>query len=143
LNEFHASNEDFVRAVRTSFDEQGLMRHLGAALGVVEPGHVSISMPFSDSLTQQHSFFHAGALTSVVDSACGYAALTLMPAGTEVLTVEFKVNFLAPASGDYAVAHGRVLRPGRTLSVCQGEVVVVKDGVEKLCALMQATMISR
>jgi uncharacterized protein (TIGR00369 family) len=142
LSEFHASNEDFVQAVRASFEGQGLMRHLEATLEVVELGHVSISMPFSDSLAQQHGYFHAGALTSIVDSACGYAASTLMPAGAEVLTIEFKVNFLSPASGDIAVAHGRVLKPGRTLTVCQGEVMVVRDGVEKLCALMQATMIS-
>jgi uncharacterized protein (TIGR00369 family) len=91
-------------------------------------------MPFTDGLTQRHGFFHAGALTSIVDSACDYAALTLMPAGFEVLTIEYKINFLAPASGTSTIVHGRVLKPGRTVMVCQGEVVTVNDRREKLCA---------
>lgn len=143
MSDFHTPNADFVQTVRDSFYKQGLMRLLGATLDVVEPGHVSIRMPFSESLTQQHGYFHAGTVTSIVDSACGYAALTLMPASAEVLTVEFKVNFMAPASGEIVIAHGRVLKPGRTITVCMGEVLAVKDGVEKLCATMLATMISR
>lgn len=143
MSEFQVVNADFAQAVSESFYKQGLMHHLGAKLDSVEPGHVRIIMPFSENLTQQHSYFHAGALTSIVDSACGYAALTLMPANAEVLTIEFKVNFMAPASGEYVIAHGRVLKPGRTVTVCQGEVLAVKDGVEKLCAAMQATMIVR
>ncbi len=143
MSEFRASNADFVQTVRTSFDKQGLMHLFGATLDVVQPGQVSITMPFNGGLTQQHGFFHAGAVTSIVDSACGYAALTLMPAGSEVLTIEYKVNFLAPASGEYLVARGRVLKPGRTVTVCLGEVVAVKDGNEKLCATMLATMINR
>lgn len=143
MPEFRVSNPDFAKTVRESFAKQGLLRHLGATIDVVEPGHVSITMPFSDNLTQQHSFFHAGGITSIVDSACGYAALTLMPPNTEVLTVEFKVNFVSPAIGERVIAHGRVVKPGSTITVCQGEVVALKDGVEKLCALMQATMINR
>ncbi|MDQ6659342.1 MAG: PaaI family thioesterase [Chloroflexota bacterium] len=143
MSEFRASNADFVQTVRTSFDKQGLMHLFGATLDVVQPGQVSITMPFNGGLTQQHGFFHAGAVTSIVDSACGYAALTLLPAGSEVLTIEYKVNFLAPASGEYLVARGRVLKPGRTVTVCLGEVVAVKDGNEKLCATMLATMINR
>lgn len=143
MTEFHVSNADFVQTIRASFHRQGLMRLLGAALDVVQPGHVRITLPFNDVLTQQHGFFHAGAITSIVDSACEYAALTLMPPSSEVLTIEYKVNFVAPASGEFVVAHGRVLKSGRTVTVCQGEVVAVKDGMEKLCATMLATMISR
>lgn len=143
MSDFHIPNANFVQTVRDSFRKQGLMRLLGATLDVVEPGYVSIRMPFSERLTQQHGYFHAGTVTSIVDSACGYAALTLMPPNTEVLTVEFKVNFMAPANGDFVIAHGRVLKPGRTITVCIGEVLAVKDGVEKLCATMLATMISR
>lgn len=143
MDEFRVSNPDFIQIVKMSFSKQGLMRHLGSTIDVIEPGHVSITMPFSDDLTQQHDYYHAGSLTSIVDSACGYAALTLMPPNTEVLTIEFKVNFVAPAIGDRVVAHGRVVKPGSTVTVCQGEVVAIQDGSEKLCALMQATMLCR
>jgi uncharacterized protein (TIGR00369 family) len=143
MSEFRALNDDFAGSVHRSFERQGLMRLLGATLEDVQPGYVNILLPFKEGLTQQHSYFHAGAITSVVDSACGYAALTLMPPDTEVLTIEYKVNFVAPARGEFAIARGRVLKPGRTITVCQGEVIVVQDGVEKLCATMLATMISR
>jgi uncharacterized protein (TIGR00369 family) len=143
MDEFRVSNPDFIQTVKKSFSKQGLMRHLGATIDVIEPGHVSITLPFSDNLTQQHDYYHAGSLTSIVDSACGYAALTLMPPNTEVLTIEFKVNFLSPAIGDRVVAHGRVVKPGSTITVCQGEVVAIQDGGEKICALMQATMLCR
>jgi len=141
--EFRVANPEYVQTVRDSFDKQGLMRYLGARLDTVEPGYVSIIMPFSEDITQQHGYFHAGGITSIVDSACGYAALTLMPPYTEVLTIEFKVNFLSPTLGERVVAHGRVIKPGSTVTVCQGEIIAVKDGVEKLCAIMQATMINR
>lgn len=140
---FTPSNPDFVHLVRASFAQQGLMQHLGATLAHVEAGDVLIQLPFSAALTQQHGLFHAGAVVSVVDSACGYAALTLMPPGSEVLSVEFKVNLLAPARGVRLLARGRVLRPGRTLTVCQGEAVIVTDGGETMCATMLATMIRR
>jgi uncharacterized protein (TIGR00369 family) len=143
MTDFRALNDDFAATVRRSFDRQGLMRLLGATLEDVQPGYVNIMLPYKEGLTQQHSYFHAGAITSVVDSACGYAALTLMPSDTEVLTIEYKVNFVAPARGEFAIARGHVLKPGRTVTVCQGEVLVVQDGVEKLCATMLATMISR
>ena len=143
MAEFHTANADFAATVRKSFDRQGLMRLLGATLEDVQPGHVTITLPYKEGLTQQHSYFHAGAITSIVDSACGYAALTLMPSDTEVLTIEYKVNFMAPAKGEYAIAHGRVLKPGRTITVCQGDVIMVNEGVEKLCATMLTTMISQ
>ena len=143
MNEFRVSNPDFIPTVKKSFSKQGLMRHLGATMDVVEPGHVSIIMPYSNDLTQQHDYYHAGSLTSIVDSACGYAALTLMPPNTEVLTIEFKVNFVSPAIGDHVIAHGRVVKPGSLVTVCQGEVVAMQNGSEKVCAIMQATMLCR
>lgn len=143
MSEFRVLNPDFAQTVHDSFTQQGLMGFLGAILEAVEPGYARIALPFHAGLTQQNGFFHAGAVTSIVDSACGYAAATLLPPGGEVLSVEFKINLLAPARGEAIVAHGRVIKPGRTLTVCQGEVLAVRDSQETLCALMQATMISR
>lgn len=128
--------------VRESFAKQRMMQLLGAQLAEMQPGSVSIALPFRDELTQQHGYLHAAAVMAIVDSACGYAALTLMPAGREVLSVEFKLNLLAPAEGERFVAVGRVLRPGRTLTVCAGEVHAERDGERRLVAAMQATMIA-
>ena len=120
------------------------MRYLGASLADVSPGEVVIELPTSPNLTQQHGFVHAGAVTAVVDSACGYAALTLMPPHSDVLTVEYKVNLLAPAQGVKLIAIGRALKPGRTITVCQGEVFRVNEANEQtICATMLATMITR
>jgi len=137
---FEPQTPDYVARVRASFDAQPLMRTLGAMLTTVEPGVVHIELPFSAALTQQHGYVHAGAITSIVDSACGYAAFSLMPAGAEVLTVEFKVNLLNPARGERFVAVGRVIKPGRTLTVCQGEVTALAGKERRTVALMQATM---
>jgi uncharacterized protein (TIGR00369 family) len=103
---------------------------------------VDVHLPFRAGLTQQHGFLHAGAMTAVVDSACGYAALTLMPADAAVLSVEFKVNLLAPGKGDRVVARGRVLRSGRTLTTCTGDVFAVERGEERLVLTMLATMMA-
>lgn len=132
----------FLERVRSSFAAQGLMRHLGAELLLVEPGRCTITMPFRPELAQQDGFFHAGALTSIADSAAGYAAFTLMPADARVLTVELKINLLAPARGERAIARGEVVRAGRTLTVTRAEVVVVRSGEEVAVALMQATMMA-
>jgi uncharacterized protein (TIGR00369 family) len=111
---------------------------------VVEPGHVVIEVPFREDLCQQNGYLHAGVITSVADSACGYAALTLMPPGSDVLSVEFKVNLLAPGRGEVFWADARVVRSGRTLTVCQAEVTAVTAGhTDVSVALMQATMIVR
>ena len=126
--------------IKQSFDKQGLMKTLGAQLEEVEKGKVKITCQFSEALTQQHGFFHAGVATSIVDSACGYAALTMMPENTEVLSVEFKINFMKPAKTDKLIAVGRVLQSGRTLTVCEGYVYDSKE--EKLIAKMTATMIA-
>lgn len=135
--------EPVTQRVRASFARQIVMTTLGATLAEVAVGAVTITLPFRSDLTQQHGFLHAGIITTIVDSACGYAALTVMPLTAAVLTVEYKVNFLAPAAGTSFVAHGRVLKPGRTLVVCQGEVYAQTTGPEKLIATMLATMIAR
>ena len=126
--------------IKESFDKQGLMQTLKARLLEVEKGQVRISCDFSEGLTQQHGFFHAGVLTSIVDSACGYAALTLMPPDKEVLSVEFKINFLKPANTHKVIAKGTVLQSGKTLTVCEG--YVYDETETKLLARMTATMMA-
>ncbi|MCK5779361.1 MAG: PaaI family thioesterase [Rhodospirillales bacterium] len=116
------------------------MSHLGAAMTRVEPGLVEIEMAFSDELSQQHGFYHAGGIASVIDTAGGYAAATLFAPDDGVLTVEFKLNLMSPADGEMLIARGEVIKPGRTLTVTKGEVFVRKDGETKLCALMQQTL---
>jgi uncharacterized protein (TIGR00369 family) len=131
----------FEARVRESFGRQRLMESIGARLRQVAPGDVEIEAPVREDLSQQHGYLHAGVVTALVDSACGYSALTLSPPGTEVLTVEFKVNFLAPASGTVVVARGRVVRAGRSITVCAGEAVVTHDSRETTVATMLATML--
>ena len=132
----------FEPRVRESFARQAIMQTFGAKLEDVTPGHVSIRLPFRDDLTQQHGFLHAGAIAAVADSACGYAALTLMPADAGVLSIEFKVNMLAPAKGEAIIARAEVIRAGRTIVVCRADVYSVASGQEKLAAAMQATMMT-
>ena len=119
-----------------------MMATLGAELALVAAGEVRIVLRPRPELSQQHGYIHAGAVTSVVDSACGYAALTLAPLGTEVLTVEFKVNFLRPAKADRFIAIGKVVKSGKTLTVCQGEVIGEQGSRRETIALMQGTFIS-
>lgn len=133
---------DFEARVRASFGRQRLMATIGARLLRVSPGEVEIEAPFGDGLTQQHGFLHAGVVTALVDSACGYSALSLAPPHSEVLTVEYKVNFLAPAQGERFVARGRVVRSGQKMTVCSGEVVALTGSQEKQVAVMLATMIA-
>jgi uncharacterized protein (TIGR00369 family) len=136
------AHDDHVLRVRESFARQPLMETLGARLVHVAPGEVDIELAVAVHLTQQQGFLHAGAVTAVADSACGYAALTLMDPGAEVLTVELKINLLAPAAGERVVAQGRVVRAGRTLTVCRAEVHAWADGEERHVATMTATLIS-
>ena len=133
---------DAEERVRRSFALQGYMAAIGADLVHVAPGEVDIALPFSERLTQQDGYLHAGVVAGATDSACGYAALTTMDADAEVLTVEFKINLLAPAAGDRLIARGRVVRTGRTLTVCRGEAVTVTDGREKHVATLTATLIA-
>ncbi|MFI0717271.1 PaaI family thioesterase [Streptomyces inhibens] len=129
------------KRIQASFDRQGLMAHLGARITHIGPGCVHIVLPGRPEVTQQHGYFHAGASSAIADSAGGYAAFTLFPKDTEVLTVEYKINLLAPAVGDHIEAVGTVLKPGRTLTVCQLEVFGVQDGQRKLVANGQQTLI--
>jgi len=133
---------DLHRRISDSFNAQGLMKTLGAHLALVSAGEVHIALPFSTSLSQQHGYVHAGAITSIVDSACGYAALTKAPADCEVVTAEFKINFLRPAIGDHFLAIGKMQNVGKLLTVCTGEVRAFAGSTSdfKVVALMQATI---
>jgi uncharacterized protein (TIGR00369 family) len=126
--------------IRGAFARQGMMTTIGASLVAVREGEVEIALPFSAALTQQHGFIHGGVVTTIVDSACGFAALSMMPAEAAVLTIEFKVNLLSPAKGEGLRAVGRVVRAGRTLMVCIGEVFAEEAGRSKQVALMTTTM---
>lgn len=127
------------KRIHESFNQQGLMKTLGAILDSVERGKVIISVPFRESLTQQHGYFHAGVMTSIADVACGYAALTTAAEEQEVLSVEFKINFLKPAKGNRLIAVGQVIQAGKTLVICEG--TVYNETQEKVVAKMIATMI--
>ena len=128
--------------VRESFSRQAFMSTLGAKLTTVVEGGVEIRLPFSPSLTQQNGYVHAGAITAVLDSACGYAALSVTPDDKDVLTVELKVNLLAPAAGEMFVARGQVKKAGRTLTVCTADAFAISGGKEKLVATMLATIMA-
>ncbi len=133
---------DLQARIAASFSAQGLMTTLRASLLEVNPGEVRIALLPRPELSQQNGYVHAGALTSVLDSACGYAALTVAPPGFDVLTVEFKINFMRPAVADRFVAVGRVAKAGRTLTVCQGEVIGEQGPRRESVAVMQATIVN-
>ena len=135
-------NPLFEQSVRESFGSQALMTTLGARLIRVAPGEVDIEVPFRADLTQQHGFLHAGVVSSAMDSACGYSALSMMPEGVGVLTVEFKTNLTAPARGERLIARGRVIRAGRTITVCQADAVMTSEEGETLVATMLATIMT-
>jgi uncharacterized protein (TIGR00369 family) len=132
----------FEARIRASFDKQGLMKTLGASLLRVVPGAVDIALSPGPAVSQQHGFVHAGAVAAIADTAAGYAALTLMPPGAGVLTTEFKINLVAPASGERILARGRIVRAGRTLTLAQSEVFAENAGREKLVALLTATLMT-
>jgi uncharacterized protein (TIGR00369 family) len=142
MNEFKVLDPDFATRVRSSFGKQGVMKTLGASLIKLVPGEAVIEFPYDSSWTQQNGYIHAGVITTVVDSACGYAAYTLMPADSNVLTIEYKVNFMSPAQGETFKGVGKVLKAGRTITVCTGEVIAVAGDTEKVVATMQATMMT-
>lgn len=140
LTAFTASDPNYAQRVRASFGRQAAMALIGASLAEVGPGTVTIALPVRDEVTQQHRFVHGGVVGMIADSAAGYAAFTLMPADASVLTVEYKINMLAPAEGDLLLARGMVIKPGRTLSIARADVFGVRDGREKLVATMQQTL---
>ena len=140
-SELQARDPEFEERVRASFARQGLMSTFAAELDRVEPGLVEIVVPFADGLTQQDGFLHAGVVIAAMDSACGYAALTLMEPDFRVLTVELKVNLLSAASGERLLARGQVMRPGRTLTVCRGDAYAGTGEEERHVATILTTMI--
>ncbi|MDA0263852.1 MAG: PaaI family thioesterase [Chloroflexi bacterium] len=137
---FEPRDPEFEAKIRASFGQQTAMQTLGAVMGNVSPGQVEIEMPYRADLAQQHGFIHGGIVTAILDSACGYAAFSLSAPGTAVLTVEYKVNFVAPAKGERFVARGEVVRSGATIAVCKGDVFAYDNGEEKLVATMLTTM---
>jgi uncharacterized protein (TIGR00369 family) len=132
---------EYASRVRASFDRQKAMRLIGARLIRIEPGACTIELPYRDDLTQQHGYVHAGIVSMIVDSAGGYAGFTLFPADASVLTVEYKLNLVAPAAGERLVAEASVVKPGRTLAITRGEVYAERGGARTLCAIMQQTLI--
>ena len=137
---FTAKNPEFAADVRKSFAAQSIMQTIGAQLSRVEPGIVEISLPYRTDLTQQNGYLHAGIITTIADSAAGYAAFTLMPAGASVLSVEFKVNLLRPASGEMFLARAEVIKAGKTLTVVRADIFGISGNERTLVATMQGTM---
>jgi len=139
---FKIRNEDYADRVRGSFARQGFMGALGAKLTRAAPGSVEIQVPYNKDLTQQHGFYHGGVIGAIADTAGGYAAFTLIAASESLLTIEYKLNIMAPADGELLISRGRVLRPGRRVTVSQSDVFVVREGMEKLCATMLGTFMT-
>jgi uncharacterized protein (TIGR00369 family) len=137
---FVAKDANFAEKVRGSFARQGLMRHLGAEMISVAPGASEIRVAFREELSQQHRYFHAGVTGAIADSAAGYAAFSLTPAGSTVLTVEYKLNLIAPAQGEALAARGTVIRAGRTLIICKADVFAIRGEAESLCATLLSTI---
>ena len=135
-------NPRFAERTVESFNAQAVMHTLNATIGDVQPGRVEIAFPHAPALCQQHGFIHAGILSTVLDSACGYAAFSLMPQDAGVLTIEFKINLLSPASGESFRALGQVVKPGRNVTVAEGQMFAIDDGSEKLIASMTGTLMS-
>ena len=136
------ANPQFAESIRASFARQNAMHLVRASLPLVEHGRTEIHVPHWEGIEQQHGFVHGGVVGMIADTAAGYAAMSMVPAAASVLTVEYKMNLMAPADGEKLVARGEVVRPGRTLIVTKAEVFAVKDGKKTLCALMQQTIMA-
>src|SRR5882672_11044818 len=139
---FEPKNPDYRAVATATFDRQQAMRTLGISIARLEAGEVELSMPYSPDWTQQNGFVHAGIITAGLDNACGIAAFTLMPVGSDILTVEFKTNLLAPARGKRFAFRATVVKPGRTLTVCEGRAYAEHDGIETLIATMTGTLMA-
>jgi uncharacterized protein (TIGR00369 family) len=139
---FEPKDPDYGERVRASFARQGAMKTIGATLVSVEPGRVVIELPWAQELTQQHGFLHAGMVAAAMDTACGYAGFSLMPADAAVLTIEYKINLLAPAQGQRFRMEADVVKPGRTISVVEGIAYAIDEGREKVIATMNATLMA-
>lgn len=140
MKQFQPKDSNFAEKVRLSFASQQVMRTIGAVLTSIEPGAVEIKMPYREDLTQQHGFIHAGIVSTVLDTACGYAAFSLMPEGAAVLTVEFKVNLLAPAQGEMIKVRAEVKRAGKNITVCSADAWAIEASQSKIVATMLATV---
>ena len=136
---FQPQDPQYEQRVRASFGRQAAMETIGASLAAIEPGRVVIELPYSSSLTQQHGFLHAGMVATALDSACGYAAFTLMPADAGILTIEYKINLLAPGKGELFRMEADVVKPGRTITLVEGRAFAMDNGQRKLIATMTAT----
>jgi uncharacterized protein (TIGR00369 family) len=139
---FEPRNPDYREVATATFERQQAMRTLGISIARLEPGEVDLSMPYSPDWTQQNGFVHAGIITAGLDTACGIAAFTLMPAGSDILTVEFKTNLLAPAQGERFFFRAYVVKPGRTLTVCEARAFALDHGAENLIATMTGTLMA-
>ncbi|HIJ64228.1 MAG TPA: PaaI family thioesterase [Rhodospirillaceae bacterium] len=142
MSKMQVKDPEFRRRVTDDFERQQVMKTLGIVLTRLAPGEVDLEFPFDDRLTQQHNFIHAGIIATALDSACGYAAFTLMEAGSEVLTIEFKTNLLSPAIGERFAFRAKVVRSGRTVSVSEGRAYAITGAGEKLVATMTATLMA-
>jgi uncharacterized protein (TIGR00369 family) len=139
---FEPKDPLFQTRVRDSFLRQGVMKTLDVEIVGLRPGEIDLAMPYASAFTQQHGFLHAGIVATVLDSACGYAAFSLMPADASILTIEFKTNLLAPARGARFLFKGKVVKPGRTITVCEGNAFAIDGGEEKLIATMTGTLMA-
>ncbi|CAM5329260.1 PaaI family thioesterase [Thauera mechernichensis] len=142
MPQFQPKDPGYAARVRASFGLQQAMQLIGAELAIVEPGYTEIHLPFKAEISQQHGYIHGGVVGMIADSAAGYAANTLTPADTSVLTVEYKLNLVAPADGQRLVARGEVIKPGRTLIITRAEVFAIRDEQWTLCAIMQQTIMA-
>lgn len=142
MAQFESKSADYRAKVLGSFEKQPAMRTLGVEVAALTPGEITLAMDYNPAFTQQHGFLHAGIVSTALDSACGYAAFSLMPDEAEVLTVEFKINLLAPAAGERFLFKAHVVKPGRTLSVADATAYAIKDGIEKPIATMTGTLMA-
>ena len=142
MSRFTPKNPEFRAVATATFEAQRVMRTLGISIARLEPGEVDLAMDYSPAFTQQNGFVHAGVITAGLDNACGIAAFTLMPAGSDILTVEFKTNLLAPAKGERFVFRAEVIKPGRTLTVCEARAFALHEGAESLVATMTGTLMA-
>lgn len=142
MPKFEPKDPNFRERVAASFQRQAVMHTLGIEIAGLVPGEIELTMPYAQPYTQQHGFVHAGIITTALDSACGYAAFSLMPADAAVLTVEFKTNLLAPAKGERFIFRGKVIKPGRTLTICDASAFAIEGASERLIATMTGTLMA-
>jgi uncharacterized protein (TIGR00369 family) len=141
MTAFKPKDSDFEKRVRESFARQKFMTFINAGLTIIKPGFCEIEVPFNENISQQHGFFHAGIIGTIADNAAGYASYSLMEKTSSILTVEFKLNLISPADGERLIGEAHVLKYGRTLTICRSDVFVVSNGIKKLCAASQSTLI--